>query len=103
MRWGIGAWVAAVAAVAAGCGSSTGSSIGSGPNGQALFVHACGGCHTLSGKNSASHQGGDLLAVRLSRPVMLEFAREMPVRRPLTAHQLGAVTDYILAVQRQRG
>jgi hypothetical protein len=30
---------------------------------------------------------------------MLEFAREMPVRRPLDARQLAAVVDYVVAAE----
>ncbi len=71
--------------------------------GKALFTQACGACHTVSGVSSPSHQGGDLLAVRLSRRVMIQFAREMPVRRPLTATQLDSIADYILALQRRTG
>jgi mono/diheme cytochrome c family protein len=98
MRWPLAALVAAGLATVA-CGSSGTSAR---PDGQ-LFAQSCGGCHTLSGRDSPSHQGGDLLHLHLARPVMLQFAAEMPVRHPLSDRQLAAVTDYILAVQRQRG
>lgn len=99
MRWPLAALVAAAGLATVACGSSGTSAR---PDGQ-LFAQACGGCHTLSGRGSPSHQGGDLLHLHLARPVMLQFAAEMPVRHPLSDHQLAAVTDYILAVQRQRG
>ena len=70
---------------------------------KALFTQACGACHTISGVSSPSRQGGDLLAVRLSRPVMIQFAREMPLRRRLTATQLDSIADYILGLQRRTG
>jgi mono/diheme cytochrome c family protein len=98
----------ALAIVAAGCGGSgsggRGGS-GSGPpgNGKTLFTQACGACHTVSGVDSPKHQGGDLLAVHMSRAALLQFAREMPVRRRLTSAELATVADYILAVQRRRG
>jgi mono/diheme cytochrome c family protein len=67
--------------------------------GRVLFGQACGTCHTISGVNTPSHQGGDLLAVHLSRPVLVQFAREMPLRRRLGHGELLAIVDYILAVQ----
>lgn len=100
MRWPLAALVAAAGLASAACGSSGPPPR---PDGEQLFAQACGACHTLSGHDSPRHQGGDLLRPRLDRPVMLQFAAEMPVRHPLTARQLAAVTDYILAVQRQRG
>jgi mono/diheme cytochrome c family protein len=97
MRWLIVLAAAAIAALGAGCGDShTAAATG----GRELFGRACGACHTLSGVDSASHQGGDLLRVHLSRLVLLEFMREMPVHPPLTERQNEAVADYILAVQR---
>ena len=88
----------AVALAAAGCGGA-----GSPPpsNGGTLFTRACGACHTLSGVDSPKHQGGDLLGVYMSRPALLQFAREMPVRRRLTSAELVTVADYVLAVQRR--
>lgn len=67
--------------------------------GGALFRQACGACHTISGVNTPSHQGGDLLSAHLRRPVLLQFAREMPLRRRLGPRELDAVVDYILRVQ----
>lgn len=90
--------VLAVALLGAGCGS--GSSIKSQPpSGRALFASSCGGCHTLTGVDSPTHQGGDLLHVALTRAQLRQFTREMPVRRPLSAAELDAVTSYVLAVQ----
>jgi mono/diheme cytochrome c family protein len=100
MRWPLAALLAATGLATAACGSSGTSTR---PVGQKLFSQACGGCHTLSGRDSPSHQGGDLLHLRLARPVMLQFAAEMPLRHRLSDRQLAAVTDYLLAVQRQRG
>jgi mono/diheme cytochrome c family protein len=69
-------------------------------DGRALFHQACGVCHTISGVNTPSRQGGDLLAVHLRRPVLLQFAREMPLRRRLGTDELNTIADYILTVQR---
>jgi hypothetical protein len=69
--------------------------------GGVLFDQACGHCHTLSGVNTPSHQGGDLLTVHLRRSLLVQFAREMPVRQPLTRGELTAIVDYILAAQRR--
>ena len=94
-------FVAVVLAIAAaGCGGS-----GSAPSnrGKTLFTQACGACHTLTGVDSPKHQGGDLLAARMSRLALLQFGREMPVRRRLTSAELATVADYILAVQRRGG
>lgn len=95
MRWcGLLVTVAfACATVACGDAQSTRP-----PDGQSLFERDCSTCHTLSGVNSPSHQGGDLLGAHLSRSVLVQFVREMPVRDPLTQPQLAAVTSYILAV-----
>jgi mono/diheme cytochrome c family protein len=82
------------------CGGSHRAAPG---GGRALFAQACGACHTVSGVSSPSHQGGDLLAVHLGRPVMIQFAREMPMRRRLPAVELDSVVDYILGLQHRTG
>jgi len=91
-----------LAVTAAGCGSASTPPPSSGATAAARtqFAGSCGGCHTLTGHDIPSHQGGDLLGVRLRRPVALQFAREMPVRRRLTEAQLSTIVDYIAAVQR---
>ncbi len=92
----------AFAIVAAGCGSASAPRPTPGATAAArtLFTGSCGGCHSLTGHDTPTHQGGDLLGVRLRRPVALQFAREMPVRHRLTEAQLGSIVDYIAAVQR---
>jgi hypothetical protein len=67
-----------------------------------VFARDCSACHSLIGNNSLRRQGGDLLTYRWTREPLLQFAREMPVRRPLTEAQLSAVVDYILALERGR-
>ena len=89
-----------LAAAGAGCGSNARHASTDASAGRALFATSCGGCHSLTGHDTASHQGGDLLGVRLRRPVALQFAREMPARRRLTAAQLSTIVDYIAVVQR---
>jgi mono/diheme cytochrome c family protein len=91
------ALVAAVAGsiLLAGCGGSSAS------GGKALFAHNCSGCHSLSGVESPRRQGGDLLHANFSRTVMIQFAREMPVRKPLTEADLQRIADYVLSVQRR--
>jgi mono/diheme cytochrome c family protein len=86
-----------LAAATTGCGA--GKPSGQAADGRALFTQACAGCHTLSGADSAERQGGDLLHVHLRRGVMLQFAHEMPVSRPLDRAQLEAVVDYIRTVE----
>jgi len=71
------------------------------PSGRAVFVTSCNACHSLTGINTPRQQGGDLLDLHLSRAVLLQFAREMPVRHQLSQAELGAVVSYILAVQRR--
>lgn len=71
--------------------------------GATLFAHNCSLCHSLIGNESLRRQGGDLLRDRLSRPILLQFAREMPVRRPLSEKQLAQVVDYIRQVQASAG
>jgi mono/diheme cytochrome c family protein len=87
----------AVVIVCAGCGSS-----GSSPraaDGASLFTEDCAMCHSLTGRQSPRLQGGDLLALHTTQADMLEFVREMPVRHPLSATQIGAVADYVRAVE----
>lgn len=95
-RCGLVVVVLGFAAAACGAGHRSHST-----RGGVLFRQSCGACHTISGVNTPSRQGGDLLAVHLRRSVLMQFAREMPVRRRLGPGELGAITDYILAVQRR--
>jgi mono/diheme cytochrome c family protein len=88
----------AIAGTVAGCGA-TGA--GRQPAGKALFAQDCSACHSLSGRESPRRQGGDLLGARLSPEVMLQFAREMPVRRPLSSVELRAVAGYVVWVERR--
>jgi mono/diheme cytochrome c family protein len=81
------------------CGSAGVS--GQAGAGHRLFEQNCSICHSLIGSESLRREGGDLLRYRLSRQDLLEFAREMPVRRPLRAEQLAAVVDYVLDAQRR--
>jgi mono/diheme cytochrome c family protein len=80
-----------------GCGSTSGPRPASG---RALFAEDCSACHSLIGNESLHRQGGDLLGYRFSRRDLLEFAREMPVRRPLSPVQLAAIVDYMSAKER---
>ncbi|HEY3776317.1 MAG TPA: cytochrome c [Solirubrobacteraceae bacterium] len=95
MRWSRRLAGVALSVLLGGCGAAS-------PSGRRLFGRDCGACHTLSGIDSPSHQGGDLLGVKLSRTVLLQFMHEMPVRPPPSSSQLRAVADYILSVQSQR-
>ena len=69
-------------------------------DGKALFAQNCSLCHSLTGVESPKRQGGDLLHGRFSRQVMLQFAREMPVRHRLSEAELRTVADYVVAVER---
>jgi mono/diheme cytochrome c family protein len=75
-----------------GCGSASHLSPASG---KALFAEDCSACHSLIGNESLRRQGGDLLGYRFNRQDLLEFAHEMPVRRPLRPAQLEAIVDYV--------
>jgi mono/diheme cytochrome c family protein len=68
-----------------------------------LFAEDCSACHSLIGNESLRRQGGDLLDYRFSRRDLLEFAREMPVRRPLSPAQLEAIVVYVSAKERSAG
>lgn len=93
-----------IAAAVGGCGSSGDVRHAVGRSaGRALFASACSACHSLSGHESPRRQGGDLLRLRVSRAAMLEFVAEMPVRHRLTPRQVSTVSDYVLAVEAQRG
>ena len=90
--------VALIAALA-GCGGGAGARK---PTGEQVFARDCEMCHSVIGNESKHRVGGDLLGYRITRQQLVEFTREMPVRRPLTRAQLAAVVDYVYALQ-QRG
>ncbi len=90
----------AAAALTAGLGGCAGTGGQPNPTGRSLFAQDCGVCHSLTGRQSPRRQGGDLLDLQVDRVAMLEFTREMPVRRRLSASQLRTVADYVLAVER---
>jgi mono/diheme cytochrome c family protein len=95
MRTAIGLAAVTLAAGLGACGSN-GSPRSAG---QALFAQDCSVCHTLSGQQSPSRQGGDLLALHVGREAMLQFVREMPVRHRLRRVQLRIVADYVLTAE----
>lgn len=66
----------------------------------AIFSSSCSGCHTLSAGAARRTVGGDLLPYRMTRAQMVAFVREMPVPRTLSAADVQAVSDYVLALQR---
>jgi hypothetical protein len=68
-----------------------------------LFAEDCSACHSLIGNESLRRQGGDLLGYRFSRRDLLEFTREMPVRRPLDPVQLAVIVDYVSGEERSAG
>lgn len=82
----------------AGCGGSAPTTPVSGAT---VFRQECSYCHSLLGNESHHREGGDLLGYKLNRQQLLELTREMPVRHPLTRADLGAVVDYVQAVQRR--
>ena len=87
--------VCAIAAALAGCGDSHHQ------RGSDLFASECSACHSAIGNESLRRPGGDLLVYRLSRADLLQFARQMPVPKPLSAAQLRAIVDYIVELQRK--
>ncbi len=90
--------VAAAASILAGCG---GSSARQPLAGATLFARACSQCHSLIGNESLHRQGGDLVGYDLSRDVLLQFTREMPLRRPLRADQLATIAAYVYTAERR--
>lgn len=80
----------------AGCGGAGFEPAAPGPR---VFGSSCAACHSVIGNESLHRQGGDLVGYRMSRQELLEFTREMPVRRRLTPAQLDAVVDYVFALQ----
>lgn len=83
--------------------SCGGTSHPSPASGKILFAEDCSACHSLIGNESLRRQGGDLLGYRFSRRDLLEFAREMPVRRPLSPAQLATIVDYVFGRERSAG
>ena len=83
----------ALTAGVSGCGGS------SAPSGQRLFAGSWSTCHSLSGNERPSRQGGDLRGLRISHAAMLRFVREMPVRHHLAGVQGNAVAKYVRAIE----
>jgi mono/diheme cytochrome c family protein len=98
-----GMCVSALVSACGGGGHATASHASASlSSGGALFHQACGGCHTLTGHNDPRHQGGDLRGFHASRAQLTQLASEMPVRRPLTRAQLGAVVRFVMSVEGAR-
>ena len=89
---------AAAASALAGCAAT---SVQRSTDGAALFSQDCDKCHSLIGNESRHRQGGDLLGYDLSRSILTQFTREMPVRRPLSASELTAIVIYVYAAERR--
>ena len=93
---------------AAGGGSGSGgapvSASGAGSAaGRALFTEACGQCHSVTGHNKPSQQGGDLLHFKSTRAELVQLTKEMPViHHRLTDAQVQAVVDYLRALEGRR-
>jgi mono/diheme cytochrome c family protein len=100
MRGAVAA-VVGLALTAAGLTGCGGAARPRTDSGRAVFAQACSACHSLSGREDPRRQGGDLLAFHSDRAALVELAREMPVRRPLSASQLRAVVDYVMTVERR--
>jgi mono/diheme cytochrome c family protein len=81
----------------AGCGATASP----GPSGRAVFARACSACHSLTGHEDPRRQGGDLLGFHFGRVALVQFTREMPVRRRLSESGVQAVVSYVMAVQRR--
>jgi mono/diheme cytochrome c family protein len=106
------ALAAATAATLVACGghssrstqstSSSADGVFSSPSGKAVFAEHCSVCHSLTGRDDPRLQGGDLLGFHASRAQVVQFVRQMPViHQPLTADELQAVVDYVMAAERR--
>jgi mono/diheme cytochrome c family protein len=84
------ALVAAVALVAAGCGS------GSHVSGRAVFARSCSGCHTATGRDT-NVDGGDLSVGKLTVSEVESFGAIMPVHPKPTKAELHAVALYVVS------
>ncbi len=82
----------------AGCAAT---SVPRRPDAAALFSQNCDSCHSLIGNESLHRQGGDLLGYHLSRAILAQFTREMPVRRPLSSDELTAIVAYVYGAERR--
>jgi mono/diheme cytochrome c family protein len=73
--------------------------------GHAVFVAACAGCHSLTGRERGA-VGGDLAVAQLDVDDLAGFARVMPARIPLSQADAVAVARYVHSVAsslRRRG
>ncbi|MGB0095845.1 MAG: cytochrome c [Solirubrobacteraceae bacterium] len=98
MQLVLGASVLAIAGMLGGCGAGAGSQTASG---RVLFAHNCTVCHSLIGNEWLHRQGGDLLGYRFSRQVLRQYTRQMPVGRPLSSGQLGAIVEYVYQAEQR--
>ena len=89
---------ASVAIAVTGCGAATPARPATGAQ---VFLGECQVCHSLLGNESKHTQGGDLVHFHMSRATLTQFSREMPVKHRLSASQLRAVVDYVLAAERR--
>ena len=80
-------------------GSGTGPRSGGG-TGHDVFNEACAECHSVSGHNKPSQQGGDLLHFESTRAQLVQLTREMPViHHRLSDAEVQAVVDYLRALE----
>lgn len=96
---------AALAPAACGGGGSAVPPPSSSPaaiSGRQVFARACQACHSISGHNRPSQQGGDLRAFHPTRAQLRQLTAEMPVRHHrLSPAELAAVVDYVAAIERR--
>ncbi|MBV9196903.1 MAG: cytochrome c [Solirubrobacterales bacterium] len=94
----------AIAAGAGGAIAACGSGAPARPvSGAEVFAQQCSACHSLIGNESLHRPGGDLVGYRMTRTELIEFTREMPVKRSLSRAELAAVVAYVQAAQRSAG
>ena len=70
-------------------------------SGAAIFVHACGLCHTLTGHDTGA-DGGDLAIDRLSLADIISFTEVMPNRPRLSRAEVVRVSEYVRAMAAKR-
>lgn len=96
---GSGSGGAAIVGSTPTSGAASSATGGTG-SGRVVFTQACAQCHSVSGHNKPSQQGGDLLHFSSTRAQLVQLTREMPIiHHRLSNAEVQAVVDYLRALE----
>ena len=108
MRRTVAAALAALALAASACGEDEAAPAPEPADGRAVFVRACGGCHTLRAAGTRGAVGPNfdsserLSAAQIRRQLNLGVGGMPSFRNRLTPRQQAAVTAFLATAMRDR-